>query len=151
MRCNILKIGENIKTLFCIISTVNLIACTAGLRPDNSDKYAFDDKMIKILGPDVKIKNAINKSQTQISNVEVSKDSKKLDEIIKILKQDGWVLKGQGKGVDTYCLGRNNRINIVTSNSGPVIDYQGSVLTPGDFSVNGVAFMYLISGVDSCN
>ena len=150
MRCNILKIGENIKTLFCIISTVNLIACTAGLRPDNSDKYAFDDKMIKILGPDVKIKNAINKSQIQISNVEVSKDSKKLDEIIKILKQDGWVFKGKGIGVDTYCLGKNNSINIITANSGPIIGYQGSILTSGDFSVNTVIFSYVNSGVNEC-
>lgn len=151
MRCNILKIGENIKTLFCIISTVNLIACTAGLRPDNSDKYAFDDKMIEILGSDVKIKNAINKSQTQISNVELSKDSKKLDEIIKLLKQDGWVFKGKGKGVDTYCLGKNNSINIITANSGPIIGYQGSILNSGDFSVNTVTFSYVNSGVNECN
>ncbi len=145
-----MKIVEIIKVLFCMSVLIILNACTTGLRQDNFDKYSFNNKMIEILGPDVKIINSINKSQTQISNVELSKDSKKLNEVITLLKQDGWVLKGQGKGVDTYCLGRNNRINIVTANSAPVIDYQGSMLTPGNFSINIIAFMYLISGVDSC-
>lgn len=145
-----MKIVEIIKVLFCMSVLIILNACTTGLRQDNLDKYSFNNKMIEILGPDVKIINSINKSQTQISNVELSKDSKKLNEVITLLKQDGWVLKGQGKGVDTYCLGRNNRINIVTANSAPVIDYQGSMLTPGNFSINIIAFMYLISGVDSC-
>ncbi|WP_151810432.1 hypothetical protein [Acinetobacter bereziniae] len=145
-----MKIVEIIKVLFCMSVLIILNACTTGLRQDNLDKYSFNNKMIEILGPDVKIINSINKSQTQISNVELSKDSKKLNEVITLLKQDGWVLKGQGKGVDTYCLGRNNRINIVTANSAPVIDYQGSMLTPGNFSINIIAFMYLISEVDSC-
>ena len=145
-----MRIFEIIKMLSCMSLVLVLIACTTGLRPDDSDRYPFDDKMIKILGSDVKIRNAINKSQTQISNVEVSKDSKKLDEIIKILKQDGWVFKGKGIGVDTYCLGKNNSINIITANSGPIIGYQGSILTSGDFSVNTVIFSYVNSGVNEC-
>ncbi|WP_335970049.1 hypothetical protein [Acinetobacter bereziniae] len=145
-----MKIVEIIKVLFCMSVLIILNACTTGLRQDNLDKYPFNRKMVEIFGNDVKIVDSINKSQTQISNVELSKDSKKLNEVITLLKQDGWVLKGQGKGVDTYCLGRNNRINIVTANSAPVIDYQGSMLTPGNFSINIIAFMYLISGVDSC-
>ncbi|MFW1798914.1 hypothetical protein ACG9YX_02600 [Acinetobacter nematophilus] len=145
-----MKIFEIIKMFSCMSVLIILNACTTSLRPDDSDRYPFNDKMIEILGSNIKIINSINKSQTQISNVELSKDSKKLNEVITLLKQDGWVLKGQGKGVDTYCLGRNNRINIVTANSAPVIDYQGSMLTPGNFSINIIAFMYLISGVDSC-
>lgn len=139
-----------IKIFSCLSVVIVLSACKTSLRADDSDKYPFNRKMVEIFGNDVKIINSINKSQTQISNVELSKDSKKLNEVITLLKQDGWVLKGQGKGVDTYCLGRNNRINIVTANSAPVIDYQGSMLTPGNFSINIIAFMYLISGVDSC-
>ncbi|MEG6548354.1 hypothetical protein V6C59_21090 [Acinetobacter bereziniae] len=145
-----MKIVEIVKVLFCMSVLIILNACTTGLRQDNLDKYSFNNKMIEILGPDVKIRDAINKSQVQISSIDISKDSKKLDEIITQLKQDGWVLKGRGKGVDTYCLGANNSINIITANSGPIIGYEGSILTSGDFSVNTVTFSYVNSGVNEC-
>lgn len=145
-----MKIFEIIKMLSCMSVLIILNACTTGLRQDNLDKYSFNNKMIEILGPDVKIRDAINKSQVQISSIEISKNSKKLDEIITQLKQDGWVLKGRGKGVDTYCLGTNNSINIITANSGPIIGYEGSILTSGDFSVNTVTFSYVNSGVNEC-
>lgn len=70
MRCKILKIFEIIKILSCISLVLVLNACITGLRPDSSDKYSFNNRMIEILGSDVKIIVAINKSQAQISSVE---------------------------------------------------------------------------------
>mgnify|MGYP003705678393 CR=1 FL=1 len=56
-----MKIFEIIKMLTCLGLVLILIACTTGLRQDNLDKYSFNNKMIEILGPDVKIRDAINK------------------------------------------------------------------------------------------
>lgn len=72
-----MKIVEIVKVLFCMSVLIILNACTTGLRQDNLDKYSFNNKMIEILGPDVKIRDAINKSQVQISSIDISKDSKK--------------------------------------------------------------------------
>ncbi|MFW1798911.1 hypothetical protein ACG9YX_02585 [Acinetobacter nematophilus] len=145
-----MKIFKIIKMLSCMSVLITLNACTTSLRPDDSDKYPFNRKMVEIFGNDVKIVDSINKSQAQISSVDISKGSKKLDEIIILLKKDGWVLKGRGKGIDTYCLNKNNGINILIANSAPVIDYQGTVLTPGDLSVNSIVFFYVNSGVNEC-
>lgn len=142
---------KNLKKLSYIIFPVLLVACSTGLKQEPTDRYPFKEKMKEVFGPNVKFQDAINKYEAQLSNIDFPKNSLKINEIISLLEKDGWVLKGKGVGVDTYCLDENNRINIVTANSGPVINYQGTKLNREDSSENGIAFMYLISGVDSCN
>ncbi|EKP68428.1 Uncharacterised protein [Acinetobacter baumannii] len=79
-----------------------------------SDKYPFEVKMKALLGDNLKIVNSIRKAEVQISSFRFEKDPNKLKKVINQLEEDGWVLKGKGQGVDTYCLGRNNRINVVS-------------------------------------
>ncbi|TYO13319.1 hypothetical protein FXF40_18695, partial [Acinetobacter baumannii] len=68
--------------------------------------------MKALLGDNLKIVNSIRKAEVQISSFRFEKDPNKLKKVINQLEEDGWVLKGKGQGVDTYCLGRNNRINV---------------------------------------
>lgn len=145
-----MKFFENIKTLLCMSLVLVLMACTAGIRPDTSDKYPFNEKMIEIFGADITIVDSINKSQAQISTLDLSRNYQKLDQVIKVLQKDGWMLKGRGEGVDTYCLDKNNGINIVIPNSKPIIDYQGTILPAGDVSVNSIVFFYISHGVNEC-
>lgn len=70
--------------------------------------------MKALLGDNLEIVNSIRKAEVQISSFRFEKDPNKLKKLINQLEEDGWVLKGKGQGVDTYCLGRNNRINVVS-------------------------------------
>lgn len=59
-------------------------------------------------------------------------------------------MKGKGQGVDTYCLGRNNRINVVIPTSGELYDFKGGKLKRKDYSVNAVLYSYNKWGEDLC-
>lgn len=136
---------------FLIYSTLFLlIGCSATTSETSSNKYSFSLKMKKLLGNNLEVVNSINIPEVQISYFELPKNSNKIEEIIKLLKNDGWKLKGQGVGVDTYCLGTENFINIVTATSRPAIDFQGGELKRTDFSVDSVLYSYTRSGEDIC-
>ncbi|CAA0287957.1 hypothetical protein [Acinetobacter baumannii] len=115
-----------------------------------SDKYPFEVKMKALLGDNLKIVNSIRKAEVQISSFRFEKDPNKLKKVINQLEEDGWVLKGKGQGVDTYCLGRNNRINVVIPTSGGLYDFKGGKLKRTDYSVNAVLYSYDKWGDDMC-
>ena len=83
------------------------VGCSKGVYEQPVDKYPFEVKMKALLGDNIEIIDSINKYEAQVSYFEFTKDSRKLDKIVRYLDKDGWVLKGQGQGVDTYCLGPN--------------------------------------------
>ncbi|HEO1797624.1 TPA: hypothetical protein VAM14_002737 [Acinetobacter baumannii] len=115
-----------------------------------SDKYPFEVKMKALLGDNPEIVNSIRKAEVQISSFRFEKDPNKLKKVINQLEKDGWVLKGKGQGVDTYCLGRNNRINVVIPTSGGLYDFKGGKLKRTDYSVNAVLYSYDKWGDDMC-
>ena len=115
-----------------------------------SDKYPFEVKMKALLGDNLEIVNSIRKAEVQISSFRFEKDPNKLKKVINQLEKDGWILKGHGQGVDTYCLGANNSINIVVPISNNVYDYKGRELNITDHSMNGVSYMYDKWGIDMC-
>ncbi|WP_447296111.1 hypothetical protein [Acinetobacter baumannii] len=84
-----------------------------GIYPQPSDKYPFEVKMKALLGDNLKIVNSLSKAEVQISSFDLPKNTNQIDEVVSQLKKDGWVLKGHGQGVDTYCLGLHNKMNIV--------------------------------------
>lgn len=121
-----------------------------GVYPQPSDKYPFEVKMKVLLGDNIEIVNSIRKTEVQISSFDLPKKTNQIDKVISQLKKDGWVLKGHGQGVDTYCLGLHNKINIVVPISNNVYDYKGRELNITDYSMNGVSYMYDKWGIDMC-
>lgn len=121
-----------------------------GIYPQPSDKYPFEVKMKVLLGDNIEIVNSIRKTEVQISSFDLPKKTNQIDKVISQLKKDGWVLKGHGQGVDTYCLGLHNKINIVVPISNNVYDYKGRELNITDYSMNGVSYMYDKLGIDMC-
>ncbi|MDQ9027757.1 hypothetical protein [Acinetobacter nosocomialis] len=127
-----------------------LTGCDRGNYQPPADKYPFKSKMLELLGKDIEIIDSINKYEAQISYFEFIKDPDKLVKIVKYLEKDGWVLKGKGQGVDTYCLGPNNKINIVNPISGEIKDYKGGELKINNYNVNTVLYRYYKWGDDLC-
>ncbi|MDC5250641.1 hypothetical protein NRA59_09990 [Acinetobacter baumannii] len=121
-----------------------------GIYPQPSDKYPFEVKMKALLGDNIEIVNSIRKAEVQISSFDLPKKNNQIDKVISQLKKDGWVLKGHGQGVDTYCLGLHNKINIVVPISNNVYDYKGRELNIMDYSMNSVSYMYDKWGIDIC-
>ncbi|EKK07127.1 hypothetical protein OHW25_03825 [Acinetobacter baumannii] len=121
-----------------------------GIYPQPSDKYPFEVKMKALLGDNIEIVNSIRKAEVQISSFDLPKKNNQIDKVISQLKKDGWVLKGHGQGVDTYCLGLHNKINIVVPISNNVYDYKGRELNIMDYSMNSVSYMYDKWGIDMC-
>lgn len=115
-----------------------------------SDKYPFEVKMKALLGDNLEIVNSIRKAEVQISSFRFEKDPNKLKKVINQLEEDGWVLKGKGQGVDTYCLGRNNRINVVSPTMIGVFDYQGGKLNITDYNSDAISYSYNKWGDDMC-
>lgn len=103
-----------------------------------------------LLGNDIEIIDSLRKVEVQISYFELPKNSNKIESVVNLLKQDGWILKGKGRGVDTYCLGLNNRVNIVVPVSGGLYDFKGVKLRRTDYSVNAVLYSYDKWGDDMC-
>ncbi|MDC4617339.1 hypothetical protein OHV66_17990 [Acinetobacter baumannii] len=123
---------------------------SGGIYPQPSDKYPFEVKMKALLGDNIEIVNSIRKAEVQISSFDLPKKTNQIDKVISQLKKDGWVLKGHGQGVDTYCLGLHNKINIVVPISNNVYDYKGRELNIMDYSMNGVSYMYDKWGINMC-
>ncbi|MDC5428247.1 hypothetical protein [Acinetobacter baumannii] len=121
-----------------------------GIYPQPSDKYPFEVKMKALLGDNIEIVNSIRKAEVQISSFDLPKKTNQIDKVISQLKKDGWVLKGHGQGVDTYCLSLHNKINIVVPISNNVYDYKGRELNIMDYSMNGVSYMYDKWGINMC-
>ncbi|MDC9816238.1 hypothetical protein ACJBLD_18220 [Acinetobacter nosocomialis] len=126
------------------------VGCSKGVYEQPVDKYPFEVKMKALLGDNIEIIDSINKYEAQVSYFEFTKDSRKLDKIVRYLYKDGWVLKGQGQGVDTYCLGPNNKINIVNLTFGKIQDYKGRELKITNYDVNTVLYRYYKWGDDLC-
>ncbi|MDC4559718.1 hypothetical protein NQ760_15605 [Acinetobacter baumannii] len=141
------------KNLLKLISSFFLlipIGCSNGVHEQPSNKYPFEEKMKVLLGNNLEIIDSINKYEAQVSYFEFTKDSRKLDKIVRYLDKDGWVLKGQGQGVDTYCLGPNNKINIVNPTFGKIQDYKGGELKITNYNVNTLLYRYYKWGDDLC-
>ncbi|HCT5803997.1 TPA: hypothetical protein OT167_003079, partial [Acinetobacter nosocomialis] len=115
-----------------------------------SDKYPFEVKMKALLGDNLKIVNSLSKAEVQISSFRFEKDPNKLKKVINQLEKDGWILKGHGQGVDTYCLGINNSINIVSPTTIGVYDYQGGKLNITDYNFDAISYSYNKWGEDLC-
>ncbi|ARG17737.1 TPA: hypothetical protein JIZ13_17550 [Acinetobacter nosocomialis] len=121
-----------------------------GIYPQPSDKYPFEAKMKALLGDNLKIVNSLRKAEVQISSFRFEKDPNKLKKVINQLEKDGWILKGHGQGVDTYCLGANNSINIVSPTAIGVYDYQGGKLNITDYNSDAISYSYNKWGEDLC-
>lgn len=126
------------------------VGCSNGVYEQPAYKYPFEVKMKALLGDNIEIIDSINKYEAQVSYFEFTKDSRKLEKIVRYLDKDGWVLKGQGHGVDTYCLGPNNKINIVNPTFGKIQDYKGGELKITNYDVNTVLYRYYKWGDDLC-
>jgi hypothetical protein len=127
-----------------------LIGCSRSVYEQPSDKYPFENKMQGLLGNDIEIINSLRKAEVQISYFELPKSSNKIESVVNLLKQDGWILKGKGLGVVTYCLGSNNKVNIVSPTFGEVLDYKGGKLKITNYNVDTVLFRYYKWGDDLC-
>ncbi|HGW4397576.1 TPA: hypothetical protein ACNIEX_000264 [Acinetobacter nosocomialis] len=136
--------------IILISSLLIQLGCSNRIYEQPSDKYPFEAKMKALLGDNLEIIDSINKYEAQVSYFEFTKDSRELEKIVRYLDKDGWVLKGKGQGVDTYCLGRNNRINVVIPTSGGLYDFKGGKLKRTDYSVNAVLYSYDKWGDDMC-
>lgn len=66
---------KSLKKLPYIIFSMLLIACSTGLKQEQTDRYPFNEKMKEILGSDVEIIDAINKYEGQISSIDFPKKS----------------------------------------------------------------------------
>ncbi|QHH95819.1 hypothetical protein FPL18_19250 [Acinetobacter gyllenbergii] len=126
------------------------VGCADAIYEQASDKYPFKSQMVKLLGSDIEIVDSINKHEAQISYFEFIKDLNKIDKIVKHLEKDGWVFKGKGQGVVTYCLGSNNKVNIVSPTFGEIFDYKGGKLKITNYNVDTVLFRYYKWGDDLC-
>lgn len=136
--------------IILISSLLIQLGCSNRIYEQPSDKYPFEEKMKVLLGNNLEIIDSINKYEAQVSYFEFTKDSRQLEKIVRYLDKDGWVLKGQGQGVDTYCLGPNNKINIVNPTFGKIQDYKGGELKITNYDVNTVLYRYYKWGDDLC-
>ncbi|EXE49266.1 TPA: hypothetical protein PJH62_003488 [Acinetobacter nosocomialis] len=141
---------KNLLKLIFLFTLLIQMGCSNGVYEQPSNKYPFETKMKVLLGNNLEIVNSLRKAEVQISSFDLPKKTNQIDKVISLLKKDGWVLKGKGQGVETYCLGRNNRINIVIPTSGGLYDFKGGKLKRTDYSVNAVLYSYDKWGDDMC-
>lgn len=144
---------KNILTqLKILLVVVGLSAgCSDKVYEQKSDKYPFEKKMKSILGENLEVIDSIRRAEVQISYFEISKNENQINQVLKLLDTDGWVLKGSGIGVDTYCLGKNNRVNVVIPIMGKgLYDFKGDQIRRTDYSVNAVLYSYDKWGSDMC-
>ncbi len=137
------------KFIFIFFSLIQM-GCSNQIYEPPSDKYPFEVKMKALLGDNLKIVNSLSKAEVQISSFRFEKDPNKLKKVINQLEKDGWILKGHGQGVDTYCLGINNSINIVSPTTIGVYDYQGGKLNITDYNFDAISYSYNKWGEDLC-
>ncbi|MDC4255585.1 hypothetical protein NQ622_16680 [Acinetobacter baumannii] len=136
--------------IILISSLLIQLGCSNRIYEQPSDKYPFEAKMKALLGDNLKIVNSLSKAEFQISSFDLPKNTNQIDEVVSQLKKDDWVLKGHDQGVNTYCLGLRNKINIVVPISNSAYDYKGRELNITDYSINGVSYMYDKWGDDMC-
>ncbi|MDQ9027761.1 hypothetical protein [Acinetobacter nosocomialis] len=141
---------KNLLKLIFLFTLLIQMGCSNGVYEQPSNKYPFETKMKVLLGNNLEIVNSLRKAEVQISSFDLPKKTNQIDKVISLLKKDGWVLKGKGQGVETYCLGRNNRINIVIPTSSGLYDFKGGKLKRTDYSVNAVLYSYDKWGDDMC-
>ena len=126
------------------------VGCSNGVYEQPAYKYPFEVKMKALLGDNIEIVNSLSKAEVQISSFRFEKDPNKLKKVINQLEKDGWILKGHGQGVDTYCLGINNSINIVSPTTIGIYDYQGGKLNITDYNFDAISYSYNKWGEDLC-
>ncbi|NHB59047.1 hypothetical protein G9F32_13650 [Acinetobacter sp. 194] len=132
------------------IVLVSLLGCNNKVYEQSSDKYPFEFKMRALLGSDLEIINSLKRNEVEVSYFDLSELQSKnqINNIVNRLESDGWKLKGKGRGVDTYCLGLNNRINIVVASAGTLYDFKGRELPENNS--DGVLYSYNKWGEDLC-
>lgn len=136
---------------FCIWIIITLMGCSSNkIHDEPSDKYPFEEKMKTVLGENLEVVNSLNRAEVQVLYFDLvgSNNTQEISKIINLLEKDGWILKGKGIGVDTYCLGLNNRINVVVAGAGNLYDFKGEKLPENNF--DGVLYAYNRWGDDLC-
>lgn len=141
---------RNLLKLIFSFSLLIQMGCSNGVHEQTSNKYPFEEKMKVLLGNNLEVLNSLRKAEVQISSFRFEKDPNKLKKVINQLEKDGWILKGHGQGVDTYCLGINNSINIVSPTTIGVYDYQGGKLNITDYNFDAISYSYNKWGEDLC-
>ncbi|HDG7213218.1 hypothetical protein ACJBLD_14270 [Acinetobacter nosocomialis] len=138
------------KLLIFLFPLLIQMGCSNKVHEQPSNKYPFELKMKALFSDNLEMVNSLRKAEVQISSFDLPQETNQIDKVISLLKKDGWILKGKGRGVDTYCLGKNNRINIVIPTSGELYDFKGGKLKRTDYSVNAVLYSYDKWGDDMC-
>ena len=135
---------------FFICLSIVLIGCGNKVYNEPLDKYPFEDKMKSVLGKNLKVIDSLKRAEVQVSYFDLVglNNTNKISEIINLLEKDGWVVKGKGVGVDTYCLGLNNRINVVIVGKEGLYDFKGGKLPKNN--VDGFLYSYNKWGDDMC-
>lgn len=136
---------------FLICSMVALVGCNSNkIYDEPSDKYPFDEKMKTVLGENLEVVNSLQRAEVQVSYLDLKgpNNTQQISEIINLLENDGWILRGKGIGVNTYCLGLNNRVNVVIVGNEELYDYKGGKLPKNN--VDGVLYSYNKWGDDLC-
>lgn len=140
------KIFPVLVLLFLILQ----VGCYKKNHKEEADKYMFLIKMKQVVGNDVEIANSLNRAEVQLAYLELPLKSDKTSKIIELLKKDGWTYKGAGIGSETYCLGLNNSINVVSPTSKTVTTFKGGDLYVTDYNKDIVSYSYNKSGLDIC-
>lgn len=141
---NVLKV--NIPLFFLLIFS----GCKTEAIKEPHDRYLFKDKVNSFFLNEIEITNFIDKPETQITEFKIKKNSHLKDDFLILLKNDGWIYKGSGYGVDTYCLGLNNRINFIAPSFNSVTDYKGNIYNIKDMDHDLIGYRYYKWGDDLC-
>lgn len=136
--------------LFLTVITLVTTGCSDRIYEKTNDQYPFQSKMKQIVGNDIKIVNSLNRAEVQLAYLELPLKSDKTSKIIELLKKDGWTYKGAGIGSETYCLGLNNSINVVSPTSKTVTTFKGGDLYMTDYNKDIVSYSYNKWGLDIC-
>lgn len=136
---------------FCICIIITLMGCSNNkIHDEPSDKYPFDEKMKTVLGENLEVVNSLNRAEVQLAYVELPANSIKTKKIIKLLGDDGWILKGSGVSVDTYCLDTKNSINIASPISFNATDFKGNKVRVTKTDVDIISYSYNKWGDELC-
>lgn len=120
------------------------------IHDEPADKYPFDEKMKTVLGENLEVVNSLNRAEVQLAYVELPANSIKTKKIIKLLGDDGWILKGSGVSVDTYCLDTKNSINIASPISFNATDFKGNKVRVTKTDVDIISYSYNKWGDELC-
>ncbi|MBO3658123.1 hypothetical protein [Acinetobacter haemolyticus] len=135
---------------FLMVSTLLIVGCSDRIYEQPTDQYPFQIKMREVVGNDVEIIKSLSRAEVQLIYLELPLKSEKTQKIVELLKKDGWIYKGAGVGSETYCLGLNNSINIVSPISSTVTNYKGGDLYMTDYNSDIVSYSYNKWGLDIC-